>query len=234
MSEQLKTDPAPSVPRATLLNLSLTQLVAGSLAAATAAALGSRLGVVGTITGAAIGSVVSAIASSIYASSMQRARDALQWQRLNVRRGEATASEEAAAPSPVSAQLVATPRPPRRLLATTTAVFALATAFLLGLQLASGTDVTGTSLGTRPQAARVEAPSPGAAPTPQSSPTGTPTPPPTTTQAAPTAEPQEEITPTTEPATESAPPATTQPAPTETLPTDTTPTDPATPTPAAG
>ena len=51
-------------PRAKLLDLSLTQLLGGSMAAATAAALGSRLGVVGTIAGAAVLSVVSAIAAT--------------------------------------------------------------------------------------------------------------------------------------------------------------------------
>ena len=41
-------------PRSKLFDLSLTQLLGGSMAAATAAALGSRLGVVGTIAGAAV------------------------------------------------------------------------------------------------------------------------------------------------------------------------------------
>ena len=62
-------------PRTKLLDLSLTQLLGGSMAAATAAALGSRLGVVGTIAGAAVLSVVSAIAASLYTNSMSRARD---------------------------------------------------------------------------------------------------------------------------------------------------------------
>ena len=74
MTEQLNTEAAPPAPRAKLLDLSLTQLTAGSFAAATAAFLGSRVGWVGTITGAALGSVVSAVASSLYTASMTRAK----------------------------------------------------------------------------------------------------------------------------------------------------------------
>jgi len=157
MSEQLKTEPVPSTPRATLLDLSLTQLIAGSMAAATAAALGSRLGVVGTITGAAVGSVVSAVASSLYRASMMRARAALQWQRAHTRRSRAPLRGGPTTPHSSSVQF-APPHHGRRVLAGATAVFALATTFLLGLQLASGTDVTGTSLGDRQAAAQADPP----------------------------------------------------------------------------
>lgn len=168
MSEQLKTEPVQSIPRATVLDLSLTQLIAGSLAAATAAALGSRLGILGTISGAAIGSVVSAIASHLYTTSMTRARAALQWQKAHTRRSEAPLGVVAASPASSSAQFEPSPRRSRaqirpaphgrRLLAGAAAVFALATTFLLGLQLASGTDVTGTSLGDRQAAAQPDPP----------------------------------------------------------------------------
>ncbi len=47
-------------------------------------------------------------------------------------------------------------RSPRRLLATAGVLFALAVAFLTGLQLATGADVTGTSLGTPPSDSRLE------------------------------------------------------------------------------
>ncbi|ADU48555.1 hypothetical protein [Intrasporangium calvum] len=170
MSEQLKTEPVPSTPRATLLDLSLTQLIAGSMAAATAAALGSRLGVVGTITGAAVGSVVSAVASSLYRASMMRARAALQWQKAHTRRSRAPlagvpttypSSRVQFVPPHRASSVQHRPAPhARRVLGGAAAVFALATTFLLGLQLASGTDVTGTSLGDRQAAAQAEPPRP--------------------------------------------------------------------------
>ena len=71
--------PTPKTPlmtdetnRKPFLDLSATQLIGGSLAAATAAALGSRLGVVGTIAGAALVSVVSAVAGALYTQSLRR------------------------------------------------------------------------------------------------------------------------------------------------------------------
>ena len=61
--------------RKPFLDLSATQLIGGSLAAATAAALGSRLGVVGTIVGAALVSVVSAVAGALYTQSLRRTQE---------------------------------------------------------------------------------------------------------------------------------------------------------------
>lgn len=58
------------------LDLSLTQIIGGSLAAATAAGLGSTLGVAGTIVGAAVFSVISAVAASIYTASLRHTREA--------------------------------------------------------------------------------------------------------------------------------------------------------------
>lgn len=52
-------------PRQKMLELSMTQIIGGSLAAATAAVLGSRLGVVGTIAGAMLISIISAVAGAI-------------------------------------------------------------------------------------------------------------------------------------------------------------------------
>ncbi|MGZ4443905.1 MAG: hypothetical protein ACXVXC_12140 [Nocardioidaceae bacterium] len=59
------------------LDVSLSQTVGGSLAAATAAYLGSRLGVVGTIVGAAVVSVVSAVAGVLYTNSLRRTRETM-------------------------------------------------------------------------------------------------------------------------------------------------------------
>ncbi len=63
--------------RERFLDLSFSQIVGGSLAAATAAALGSRLGLVGTIAGAAVISVVSAVAASFYTNSLRRTRQSM-------------------------------------------------------------------------------------------------------------------------------------------------------------
>ena len=64
--------------RKPFLDLSVTQLIGGSLAAATAAALGSRLGVVGTIIGAALVSVVSAVAGALYTQSLRRTQELIR------------------------------------------------------------------------------------------------------------------------------------------------------------
>jgi hypothetical protein len=165
MTEQLQTETVPPAPRAKLLDLSLTQLIAGSFAAATAAFLGSRVGWVGTVTGAGIGSVVSAIAASLYTASMTHAREAVLRQKLHTRRDQPSvqnvlASDSSnvhfAPASPSSSVQNAPVRTPRRLLATAGILFALAGAFLTGLQLATGADVTGTSLGRPPSDSRVE------------------------------------------------------------------------------
>jgi hypothetical protein len=135
------TEEAQTPSRAKLLDLSLTQLLGGSMAAATAAALGSRLGVMGTIIGAAVGSVVTAVAASLYTNSMSRAREAIVAAR-SYGRGLADAPRADWWRGPDRAAT-------RRMLATTAAVFAIAAAFLTGLQLATGAPVTGTTIGTR-------------------------------------------------------------------------------------
>lgn len=175
LAENTRTteDDSPETPRSRILDLSATQLVASSLAAATAAGLGSRLGVVGTITGAAVGSVITAVAASVYTTSMTRARDVLLATRALGRR-------DAAVPR-LDWWRVTDRTRARRLLATTGLVFLVAAAFLTGLQLATGASVTGTSIGTRAQAAPVrEAARPSradaSAPTAPVGPTGTPAP----------------------------------------------------------
>jgi len=194
MTEQLKTETDQPTRRAPLLDLSLTQLVAGSMAAATAAALGSRLGVLGTISGAAIGSVTSAVAASLYAKSMRHAHKTLRLEQLGSRlKGTnlVPPSGSRGAPpvgdlAPDSATSTHQPTLSRRVLGSAAVVFALATAFLLGLQLASGTDVTGTSIGTRPPAASGTSPHAVVDVQADPTPTGTPTP---TTEAPKTAQP---------------------------------------------
>ena len=57
------------------LDLSVTQIVGGALAAMTAAALGSQLSVAGTVVGAALASIITAVAGSLYAVSIRRTGD---------------------------------------------------------------------------------------------------------------------------------------------------------------
>lgn len=85
-----------NTPRKPFLDLSLTQLIGGSAAAATAAALGSRLGLVGTIVGAGVVSVISAIAGAVYTQSLRRtqemirARELIGARELMIRAGQRT------------------------------------------------------------------------------------------------------------------------------------------------
>lgn len=68
-------DDQPEVEKKKILDLSLTQIAGGALAAMTAAALGSTLGVGGTIAGAALASVVAGVAGSLYTASLRTGRD---------------------------------------------------------------------------------------------------------------------------------------------------------------
>lgn len=61
--------------KASKLDLSLTKIVGGALAAMTAAALGSRLSVAGTIVGAALASVIAAVAGALYTASLKHTQD---------------------------------------------------------------------------------------------------------------------------------------------------------------
>ena len=81
MSTDLKAPPSPQPDDAEesdkkkVLDLSLTQIVGGALAAMTAAALGSTLGVAGTIAGAALASVIAGVAGSLYTASLRTGRE---------------------------------------------------------------------------------------------------------------------------------------------------------------
>jgi hypothetical protein len=57
------------------LDLSLTQIAGGALAAMTAAALGARLSAAGTVVGAALVSIIAAVAGSLYTASLRRTGD---------------------------------------------------------------------------------------------------------------------------------------------------------------
>ena len=57
------------------LDLSVSQIVGGALAAMTAAALGSQLSVAGTVISAALASIIAAVAGSLYTASIRRTRE---------------------------------------------------------------------------------------------------------------------------------------------------------------
>jgi hypothetical protein len=62
-------------PKAKALDLSVTQIVGGALAAMTAAALGAQLSAAGTLVGAALASIIAAVGGSLYTASIRRTRD---------------------------------------------------------------------------------------------------------------------------------------------------------------
>jgi hypothetical protein len=157
--------PTPDAPK---IDLSLTQVLGGSLAAATAAALGSRLGVVGTITGAALVSVVASVAGAVYTTSLRR-----------------TKYQMARALGTVSGGRVHSPqqRRPRvrMVLVGAAAVFAVTATGVTGVELLTGTSFNGRSGSTTVSTSlqgdaggSQQAPAP--APTASPSPTDTPTP----------------------------------------------------------
>lgn len=103
MSDSGDPDSGDDEPK---LNLSLTQILAGTSAAVIAALLGSRLGVAGTLAGAALASVVSAVGSAIFGHSLLVTRRRLKAATAHVRSagvdsaparaGQYTGSEDAA------------------------------------------------------------------------------------------------------------------------------------------
>ncbi len=88
------------------LNLSLTQILAGTTAAVIAALLGSRLGVAGTLTGAALASVVSAVGSAIFGHSLLVTRRRLKAATAHVRSTGVGPATSGAAQHPASADAV--------------------------------------------------------------------------------------------------------------------------------
>jgi hypothetical protein len=231
--QQTSDHPTPPAPPA--LDLSMTQVVAGSLAAATAAALGSRLGVVGTISGAALVSVVASVAGALYTTSLQRTRDRMS-------RAIGTVVRD---PLP----RVARPRP-GLVLVGAALVFALAATGVTAVEMLTGRSMDGRSGSTtvattlhQPAAkpSRQTTPTPSDVPsetastTPSPSPTSSPT---SGESVSPTGEPTADVpSPTvTDPAEPSATPSgspTPSGQPSEPTSPSATPTDPATSWPVA-
>jgi hypothetical protein len=169
MSTDLKSPkPAPAEPEdrqpaAPKLDLSLTQILGGALAAMTAAFLGSRLSLAGTVVGAALASVVAAVAGNLYTVSLQTTREKVRtvWQGKVGEPELAAAAEQLSRPLPQ-----AQPTGPARrvrwssVLLGALATFALAAAVLTGLELASGQALSGGDGTTITEVAKNSAPAP--------------------------------------------------------------------------
>jgi hypothetical protein len=197
--EQTPHRPTDASPR---IDLSLTQVLGGSLAAATAAALGSRLGVVGTITGAALVSVVASVAGAIYTTSLRHTRD-----RMSAAIGVVTHGAVDASRLRSQVRLVAVGA---------AAVFVLAVAGVTATELVTGSSLDGRS-GSTTVASTFEkstgtdnqtpSPSPTVTPSPTGSATTSPsatqtpseTPTPTPLEATPSPTPTQEASPTVSP-----------------------------------
>jgi hypothetical protein len=189
-------DPEPAKTR---IDLSLTQVLGGALAAMTAAFLGSRLSVAGTVIGAALASIVAAVAGSLYTASLRTTRERVRtvWQgrvsgsavpatvETTGRRDPGTSGAAPAQPSAPAggAGLAGARLSWRKVLVAAFAAFALAAAVLTGIELATGSALSGGSGTTVSQVTEPQPPAatqdatPTAAPTSASpSPTGTATP----------------------------------------------------------
>lgn len=158
--------PSNDSPR---FRLSLVQLVASALAAVTAAVAGSFLGVNGTVIGAAVASVLSVAATALYSHSLQRTGDRVRSVVPASSRWIPPRPAIAADPAPAPAPVRRTPRGAVAALAAV-AVFAVALAFLTGLEVVAGRPVSdllagktasGTTVfGSTPQLATRSTPTP--------------------------------------------------------------------------
>ena len=74
----LHPEPETQQEKKAWLDLSLTQVMGGALAAMTAAALGSRFSLAGTVVGAALVSVIAAVAGALYTASLRRTRETVR------------------------------------------------------------------------------------------------------------------------------------------------------------
>jgi len=150
--------------RRPLLDLSLTQLLGGALAAATGAALASRLGVAGTILGAAAISLVSAIGGAAYTQSLrrthERVRSAAERTRYARSRGGIDSPRDGVTEAPaappgddpdrsVDKRVPAGPRTRplrvRGVLAAAAAVFVVAFTAITGYELLTGEPISGAA-----------------------------------------------------------------------------------------
>jgi hypothetical protein len=152
------------------LDLSVTQIVGGALAAMTAAALGSRLSVAGTVVGAAVASIIAGVAGALYTASLRHTRDRVRsvWTgkasgtpaKVEVVTGWPETPDAAAAPPAPPRSVSRRPRVIwRRIVVGAIATFALTAAVLTGFELLSGQALSG---GTGTTFEQVREPQPGA------------------------------------------------------------------------
>lgn len=234
----------PEEPAKPKIDLSLAQVLGGALAAMTAAYLGSRLSVAGTVVGAAVASIVAAVAGSVYTASLRstqhRVRTALNGRLAGSAvpatvewvhdRDPSTSNDAPAQPSAPVTGLDATSGRRvwglswKNVVVAAVAAFALAGLALTGLELATGSALSGGDGTTVSQVAEPRRPAPqpdtsASAEPSSSSPAETPTASAEPSQAETTeAEPTEQATPAApaEPQVQPSTGATTAPAPTPT------------------
>ena len=204
----MSTERSPHAPRPTdpgadpdgtakpKIDLSLTQVLGGALAAMTAAFVGSRLSVAGTLAGAALASVVAAVAGNLYTASLRASRERVR----TVFRGRVGDSEvpatvatvderdlETTLLAPVRPDAPGTVRPApasrgrvrlqwRSVLLGALAVFALAAVALTGLELATGQALSGGDGTTLSQVAEPAPAAPADDTTPSASPSSSDSP----------------------------------------------------------
>jgi hypothetical protein len=229
--------PGPAAePDKPKLDLSLTQVLGGALAAMTAAYLGSRLSVAGTVVGAAVASIVAAVAGSVYTASLRTTQHRVKTVFQGRVGGTSVPTTVEAVPSwdlptgtdapaqpsaPLTAPGARRPRLPWKTVALSAlGAFLLAAVALTGLELATGSSLSGeegttVTQVTEPQRPAPQDASPSASPSSSSSsasptPSGTPT-----ASATPTTEPTPSVgsTPAPAPLPSEAAPSASSPAP---------------------
>jgi hypothetical protein len=197
------------------LDLSITQIVGGALAAMTAAALGAKLSAAGTVVGAALVSIIAAVAGTLYTASLRRTRDKVKtvfWTGQPNEVEEPTVMEilsdgeghiagqrsHLVAPEPID------PSPDRRrlnwkrVLVAALATFGVAAVSLTAFELATGHALSGgegTTIqqvreGTSDLPSDKEKKEPADKPTMKATPAATEEPTPQPSEEAPSAEPQ--------------------------------------------
>jgi hypothetical protein len=199
-------DAEPAKPK---IDLSLTQVLGGALAAMTAAFLGSRLSVAGTVIGAALASIVAAVGGSLYTASLRTTRERVRtvWQgRVGGSAVPATVESTGNRDPRTTAEAPAQPSAPqpgaataaarvswRTVLVAAFAAFALAAVVLTGIELATGSALSGGSGTTVSQVTEPRPATPAddaspSAPPSSAAPSATATPTPSSTPSV-TAEP---------------------------------------------
>jgi hypothetical protein len=204
--------PGPAAePDKPKLDLSLTQVLGGALAAMTAAYLGSRLSVAGTVVGAAVASIVAAVAGSVYTASLRTTQHRVKTVFQGRVGGTSvpttvetvpswdlpTGTDAPAQPSaPLTAGDARRPRLPWKTVALSAlGAFLLAAVALTGLELATGSSLSGEEGTTVTQVTEPQRPAPQDA-SPSASPSSSS---PSSASATPSSTPTASSTPTTEP-----------------------------------